>query len=127
MTRRSPAISAKVGADRSRSFVEGVSRRRRSDTKPRSECDDGIWLGVPVTFYRKCNIPLASHRDFLPYPCGATHLAFARSLRSTRKSSTTKSRCDFFAQNDIQNFYFVIIVRTDDRWSPLSRNKNARG
>ena len=42
--------SACPTADRSRSFVEGVSRRRRSDTKPRSECDDGIWLRVLVTF-----------------------------------------------------------------------------
>ena len=66
--------------------VEVSPSEKRGETE--EQRDDGIWLGVPVTFYKKCNIPLASHRDFLPYPCGATHLAFARSLRSTRKSST---------------------------------------
>ena len=40
-------------------------------------------------FLTGCNIPLASHRSLLRDPAAATPCAFACSLRSTRKSSTT--------------------------------------
>ena len=72
----------------SRSFVEGVSRRRRSDTKPRSVSDEGISEQIWVACHNKCNIPLKSHRDSLRDPAAATPCASACSLRSTRRSST---------------------------------------
>ena len=54
---------------RSRSFVEGVSRsRRRSDTKPRSERDDGISKRTWVACHNECNIPSRSHQDSLRDP-----------------------------------------------------------
>ena len=74
-------------------FAESKFCEVINGAKPRSECDDGIWFGVWVACHRKCNIPLVSHRDLEPYPCGATHLDFT-SL-SLGKISTTQIASQF--------------------------------
>ena len=43
--------------------VEVLRVERSEQAKPRSDSDEGIWLGVLVVFCNECNIPLASHRD----------------------------------------------------------------
>ncbi len=48
----------------SRSFCEGVSRRRRSEQKPRSDGDEGIWQRVWVAYHGKCNIPFEKPPKF---------------------------------------------------------------
>ena len=63
------------------------------------------WLATENVTFRWQATEILSH-----IPLRLTARAFACSLRSTRKSSTTKSRCDFFAQNDIQWFYLVMFV-----------------
>ena len=46
-------------------------------------------------------------------------------LVRSAQPAKVRLRASHSAQNDIQNFYFVIIVRTDDRWSPLPCNKKS--
>ena len=55
--------------------VELLRVERSEQAEARSESDEGIWLGVLVAFFHKCNIPLASHRDLQPYPASAKSLA----------------------------------------------------
>ena len=68
--------------------------RRRSNTKPRSECDEGIWLGVWVTFYRKCYIPLVSHQNLEPYPASAkaSHFCLFASLNPQKFDCAKRKR-----------------------------------
>ncbi len=61
-------------------FAESKFCGVNNGAKPRSDSDDGIWLGVSVSCYSKCNFPLVSHQDFEPYPAAATPCAFTSLL-----------------------------------------------
>ena len=73
--------------------------------------------------------PLTSHQDSLrdPFVAFAPRFLLGSSpvAHSLTRTSTPKSRCDFFAQNDIQWVCFVIIVRdgTSRAPSPTEHNK----
>ena len=77
-----------------------MSRRRRSDTKPRSNATKGYggefgWLAsANVTFTTK------SHRNFKPYPASAK---MPRAFAPLFHSAKVRLRATRFAQNDIQN------------------------
>ena len=89
---------------RSRSFVEGVSRRRRSDTKLRSNATKGYgnefgWLAsANVTFTTK------SHRNFKPYPASAK---MPRAFAPLFHSAKVRLRAPRSAQNDIQRYRVI--------------------
>ena len=67
------------------SWAKSKFFRAISEEKPRSECDEGISFGIWVTFERNVTFFSVSHQNSFGDPCGATHLAFACSLRSTAK------------------------------------------
>ena len=103
--------------------VEVLRVERSEQAKPRSECDEGIWLGVLVAFFHKCNIPLASHRDLQPYPASAKSLAVLYRIVAA-SGSLPQQNFDFgrrsytppCAQNDKQRLCFAIRVRKNVRF-----------
>ena len=85
--------------------VEVLRSDKRSKTEERMRRWDMAWsLGG---FLQKSNIPLASHRDFKPYPCGATHLDFT-SL-SLGKISTTQIASQFSPLRMTGSISFVLL------------------
>ena len=71
--------------------------------------------------------PLTSHQDSLrdPFVAFAPRFLLGSSpvAHSLTRTSTPKSRCDFFAQNDIQWVCFVIIVRDGTSRAPSPTKK----
>ena len=88
--------------------VELSPSEERGESARRSR--SGIWLKISVACRGECYIDTKATQTSCHIPSSLSLLGFACSLRSTRKTSTTKSRCDFFAQNDIQWFYLVMFV-----------------
>ena len=88
-----------------------------------------------MTFFHKCNIPLASHRDLQPYPASAKSLAILYRIVAA-SGSLPQQNFDFgrrsctppCAQNDKQRFCFTIRVRKKRaiRESPIRTNENKR-
>ncbi len=71
-------------------FVVEVLRVERSErAKPRSERDDGIWLGVSVACYGKCNIDSKATEILSHIPLQLRFALLLVRLRSTRRSSTS--------------------------------------
>ena len=66
-----------------------------------------IWQRVWVAFYRECNIPLASHRNFKPYPTAADALCFHLVFHSVK----VRLRASPSAQNDIQRCCVINIEK----------------
>ena len=105
----------------------GSSEASKQEPKNTS-CLAGIWQRVWVACHSGCYFPLVSHRNFEPYPCGATHLASACSLRSTAEVRL-QNRTRFFAQNDRLIVCFVICVRffgTSPRHSKILSRQQKR-
>ena len=98
--------------------VELPRVERSEQAEARSESDEGIWLGVLVAYFHKCNIPLASHRDLQPYPASAKSLAVLYRIVAA-SGSLPQQNFDFgrrsytppCAQNDIQRFYLTMCVK----------------
>ena len=88
------------------SWAESKFFRANSEEKPRAvrqagSRNDSRWLFDGMLHRFK------SHPNLFGDPCGAMHLAFACSLRSTRKSSTGACR---LLRDDRLIFYFVACV-----------------
>ena len=98
-------------------FAESKFHRVRNEVKPRSGSDAGMWLGIWVAFYSKCNFTLASHQKFKPYPTspnGSCFCLFA-SLNPQKFDFGRRSDTPPFAQNDIQRFYSrYALEKTDE-------------
>ena len=99
-------------ADRSRSFVEGVSRsRRRSDAKPRGLSRSGIWLQISVACLLDVTFVAESHPNFKPYPCGALAPWFCLfAYAQPAELRLRKTQAFFSAQNDRLIGCFVVCV-----------------
>ena len=83
---------------RAKLVVELSPSEERGESARRSR--SGIWLKISVACRGECYIDTKATQTSCHIPSSLSLLGFACSLRSTRKTSTTKSRCDFFAQND---------------------------
>ena len=107
--------------------VEVLRVERSEQAKPRSDSDEGIWLGALVAFFHKCNISIASHRDLQPYPASAKSLAVLYRIVAA-SGSLPQQNFDFgrrsdtptSAQNDKQRLCFAIRVRKNGRIPILS-------
>ena len=76
-----------------------MRQTRGMDKEERS--DDGIWLGVSVAYFHKCNIQIASHRDFKRDPASPKGSRFCIAIRSAEVRQ---------AQDGRQMCYSVVIV-----------------
>ena len=111
------------------SWAQSNFHRVRNEVKarhavPQGSLNESRWLTIT-----NVTSPLTSHRDSLrdPFVAFAPRFLLGSSpvAHSLTRTSTSKSRCDFFAQNDIQWVCFVIIVRDGtSRRRPLPRHKN---
>ena len=88
-----------------------------SDTKPRSDSDEGISERIWATFYRKCYIPSTSHQKSLRDP--ANRKRFALLPRSSLGKSSTSLRMTY------RNFIGLLSKKAGEEWIAPAKQKNA--
>ena len=88
------------------SEVEVLRVERKRTSKTEEQRDEGISERVWVAFCSKCNIPLASHQKFKPYPTSPNGSCFC--LFAYAQPAKVRLRASRSAQNDIQGFCLLI-------------------